>query len=70
MCINSYLEQLVNIKLNNLPKDDRLFWRAVDTYKYLYNIQDNREAIKDVNDIVDDVVRMRRAPDGQTARMQ
>ena len=70
MCINSYLEQLVNIKLNNLPNDDRLFWRAVDTYKYLYNIQDNKKAIQDINEIVDDVVRMKRVPDGPTVRMQ
>lgn len=70
MCVQSYLEQLVDIRLNNLPKDDRLFWRAVDTYKDLANEKDNTKAIKDVNDIVDDVVRMRRASDGQAPRIQ
>lgn len=52
-CIETYTLDLVDMRMGRLPQDDTLFWKAVDTYKSLYGLTDDKSAVKAINALVD-----------------
>ena len=56
-CYSKYLCSLVQMRMDKIPKDDSVFWRAVDLHKQIYACDDDT-AIKGVNKIVADVIKM------------
>ena len=59
-CIETYVLDLADMRLGKLPQDDMLFWKAVDTYKSLYGLTDDKSAVKAINSLVDEGMRRRR----------
>lgn len=58
-CIETYTLDLVDMRMGRLPQDDTLFWKAVDTYKSLYGLTDDKSAVKAINALVDAGMRKR-----------
>lgn len=56
-CIETYTLDLVDMRMGRLPQDDTLFWKAVDTYKSLYGLTDDKSAVKAINALVDEGMR-------------
>lgn len=56
--LNKWLLELVDIKKNNRPHNDELFYKTADLYKYLVpSVKDMKEACRIVNTIIDAVIR-------------
>ena len=46
LCFDNYMLDLVDMRLGKLPKDDNLFWQAVNLYSDLYGVCDKKQAEK------------------------
>ena len=57
MCLEKNISVLVDVKKGKRPQDDSLFWRTISLYKDLFNVADDKTAIRNVNSIVDEVIR-------------
>ena len=57
MCLEKNISVLVDVKKGKRPQDDSLFWRTIGLYKDLFNVADDKTAIRNVNSIVDEVIR-------------
>ena len=57
LCFNNYMLDLVDMRLGKLPKDDNLFWQAVNLYSDLYGVSDKKQAAKTVTHMVTDIIK-------------
>ena len=57
MCLKNYTLDLADMRKGRLPQDDGLFWKAVDTYKSLYGIDEDKAAIMAINSRVEAAMR-------------
>ena len=57
LCFDNYMLDLVDMRLGKLPKDDNLFWQAVNLYSDLYGVSDKKQAAKTVTHMVADIIK-------------
>ena len=57
LCFNNYMLDLVDMRLGKLPKDDNLFWQAVNLYSDLYGVSDKKQAAKNVTHMVTEIIK-------------
>lgn len=57
LCFDNYMLDLVDMRLGKLPKDDNLFWQAVNLYSDLYGVSDKKQAAKTVTHMVTDIIK-------------
>ena len=56
LCLNNFVLDLADMRMGILPNEDGLFWRAVNLYQSLYNL-DKEQAIKAISSKVSEIVR-------------
>lgn len=56
-CFVRCLSKLIDMRLGKIPKDDSVFWRAVDYYSQLYSVGDRDRASKDVTNMVSELMK-------------
>ena len=59
-CLARCTSKLVDMRLGKLPKDDSVFWRAVDFYSQLYGVIDRDKATREVSYIVSELMKQSR----------
>lgn len=59
-CLARCTSKLVDMRLGKLPKDDSVFWRAVDFYSQLYGVIDRDKATREVSYIVSELMKRSR----------
>ena len=59
-CLARCTSKLVDMRLGKLPKDDSVFWRAVDFYSQLYGVIDRDMATREVSYIVSELMKRSR----------
>ena len=57
LCFDNYMLDLVDMRLGKLPKDDNLFWQAVNLYSDLYGVSDKKQAAKNVTHMVTEIIK-------------
>ncbi len=57
LCFDNYMLDLVDMRLGKLPKDDNLFWQAVNLYSDLYGVSDKKQAAKTVTHMVAEIIK-------------
>lgn len=57
LCFDNYMLDLVDMRLGKLPKDDNLFWQAVNLYSDLYGVSDKKQAAKKVTYMVTEIIK-------------
>ena len=57
LCFDNYMLDLVDMRLGKLPKDDNLFWQAVNLYSDLYGVSDKKQATKTVSYMLSELVK-------------
>ena len=57
LCFNNYMLDLVDMRLGKLPKDDNLFWQAVNVYQAILGNDDKKEVAKTVSYILSELVK-------------
>lgn len=57
LSFDNYMLDLVDMRLGKLPKDDNLFWQAVNLYSDLYGISDKKQAAKTVTYMVTEIIK-------------
>lgn len=57
LCFDNYMLDLVDMRLGKLPKDDNLFWQAVNLYSDLHGVSDKKQAAKTVTHMVADIIK-------------
>ena len=57
LCFDNYMLDLVDMRLGKLPKDDNLFWQAVNLYSDLYGVSDKKQAAKKVTHMVTEIIK-------------
>ena len=57
LCFDNYMLDLVDMRLGKLPKDDNLFWQAVNLYSDLYSVSDKKQAAKTVTHMVAEIIK-------------
>ena len=56
LCLNCWVLDLADMRMGILPNEDGLFWRAVNLYQSLYNL-DKEQATKAISSKVNEIVR-------------
>ena len=59
-CLARCTSKLVDMRLGKLPKDDSVFWRAVDFYSQIYGVIDRDKATREVSYIVSELMKQSR----------
>lgn len=59
-CLARCTSKLIDMRLGNIPKDDSVFWRAVDFYSQLYGVSDRDKAARQVSYIVSKLMQQSR----------
>lgn len=59
-CLMNNITALVEVRKGMRPQDDLLFWRTISLYKDFFNMADDKTAIKEVNSMVDDIIKQSR----------
>ena len=57
LCFDNYMLDLVDMRLGKLPKDDNLFWQAVNVYQAILGNDDKKEVAKTVSYILSELVK-------------
>ena len=57
LCFNNYMLDLVDMRLGKLPKDDNLFWQAVNVYQAILGNDDKKEVAKTVSHMLSELVK-------------
>lgn len=57
LCFDNYMLDLVDMRLGKLPKDDNIFWQAVNLYSDLYGVSDKKQAAKKVTHMVTEIIK-------------
>lgn len=57
LCFNNYMLDLVDMRLGKLPKDDNLFWQAVNVYQAILGNDDKKEVAKTVSYMLYELVK-------------
>ena len=57
LCFDNYMLDLVDMRLGKLPKDDNLFWQAVNVYQAILGNDDKKEVAKTVSHMLSELVK-------------
>lgn len=57
LCFDNYMLDLVDMRLGKLPKDDNLFWQAVNVYQAILGNDDKKEVAKTVTHMVAEIIK-------------
>ena len=57
LCFDNYMLDLVDMRLGKLPKDDNLFWQAVNVYQAILGNDDKKEVAKTVSYMLSELVK-------------
>lgn len=57
LCFDNYMLDLVDMRLGKLPKDNNLFWQAVNVYQAILGNDDKKEVAKTVSHMLSELVK-------------